>query len=280
LDEERDAMTTIEIKHHYTDAVLYTTEVADDDTYPIRTATVRAVGSDADLDGANLEGAYLGGANLECAYLGGADLEGAYLGGANLWGANLEGAYLEGAYLRGANLEGANLGGANLEGANLGGANLEGANLRGANLEGANLECAYLGGADLGGAYGVAGKIDPPEPYVRNAPLDRAARIARFRERNPDVPVIENLDAKILEAVTTTGHLKMNAWHTCETTHCRAGWAITLAGAAGRDLEAKHGSHFAGIKIYRASTGRVPNFFATDEDALVDIKRCAAEQSP
>ena len=57
--------------------------------------------------GANLEGANLGGA-----YLGGADLRGAYLGGANLGGADIEGAYLGGAYLRGANLEGAYLRGA------------------------------------------------------------------------------------------------------------------------------------------------------------------------
>jgi hypothetical protein len=47
--------------------------------------------------------------------------------GAYLRGANLEGANLEGAYLRGANLEGAYLRGANLRGANLGDAYLEGA---------------------------------------------------------------------------------------------------------------------------------------------------------
>jgi hypothetical protein len=241
----------IEIKHRYTNAVLYTTEVANDDLYSIRTTAVRAVESGANLEDANLGGAYLGGANL-----GGANLEGAYLRGANLGGANLEDANLEGAYLRGANLGGANLGGAYLEAANLVNAN--------------------LGGADLGGAYGVPGQADPAERDF--SPEDLATRIARFRERNPDVPVIENLDAKILEAVTT-GRLKMNAWYTCETAHCRAGWAITLAGEAGKALEAKHGSHFAGIKIYRASTGRVPNFFATDEEALADLKRCAEEQT-
>jgi len=74
------------------------------------------------LERANLEGANLGGAYLE-----GANLGGAYLEGANLEGANLEGAYLGGAYLEGANLEGANLEGAYLRGANLVGANLEGA---------------------------------------------------------------------------------------------------------------------------------------------------------
>ncbi|WP_143481812.1 pentapeptide repeat-containing protein, partial [Pseudomonas citronellolis] len=49
---------------------------------------------------------------------------------------NLDGANLDGAYLRGANLDGAYLRGANLDGANLDGANLRGANLDGANLDG------------------------------------------------------------------------------------------------------------------------------------------------
>ena len=31
----------------------------------------------------------------------------------------------------------------------------------------------------------------------------------------------------------------MGSWHACETTHCRAGWAIHLAGKAGYDLEKK-----------------------------------------
>jgi hypothetical protein len=99
----------------------------------------------------------------------------------------------------------------------------------------------------------------------------------RFREHNPDVPVVEHLDAKVLAAVSDgVGTLDMSAWHKCQTTHCRAGWAITLAGDAGRDLEERVGSHRAGIAIYRASTGRVPNFFASTERALEDIKACAA----
>ena len=54
-------------------------------------------------------------------------------------GANLVGANLVGANLRGANLEDANLRGANLVDANLRGANLVGANLEDANLVDANL---------------------------------------------------------------------------------------------------------------------------------------------
>jgi len=71
----------------------------------------------------------------------------------------------------------------------------------------------------------------------------------------------------------------MATWHQCETTHCRAGWAITLAGEAGQELEAKYGPQRAGAMIYRASTGRVPHFFATDARAMEDIRACAAEQS-
>ena len=56
--------------------------------------------------------------------------------------ANLAGADLKGAYLVCANLEGANLTGACLEGANLSGACLEDTDLRGANLSGADLDYA------------------------------------------------------------------------------------------------------------------------------------------
>ena len=97
-----------------------------------------------DTVGRFLQGANLNGANLDSAYLRDANLDGAYLDSAYLRDANLDGAYLRdtnlrGAYLRDANLDDANLRGANLRGAYLGGANLEGANLGGANLGGANL---------------------------------------------------------------------------------------------------------------------------------------------
>jgi hypothetical protein len=74
-----------------------------------------------------------------------------------------------------------------------------------------------------------------------------------------------------------TGQLEMSTWHSCETTHCRAGWSIHFAGAAGYALEKEHGSERAGAMIYRASTGRVPCFFGSNERALEDIKRCAEE---
>ena len=78
------AGTWFEIKHRYTDAVLYSG----------RHASLRAA----------LEAAVAAGANLDCANLDGAALEGANLAGANLDGANLEGANLTRAALTGANL--------------------------------------------------------------------------------------------------------------------------------------------------------------------------------
>ena len=157
-------------------------------------------------------------------------------------------AYLSGAYLRDANLRDANLRGANLRDANLRGADLSGANLHDAYLRDANLRDANLSGAKWG---------------------DLSA-----------FPLIENLDAKILAAIETTGcALDMRDWHTCETTHCRAGWAIHLAGDAGKVMERLLGPAVAGAYLYQRSTGRVPNFYATNEEALADIREQAAKQT-
>lgn len=91
----------------------------------------------------------------------------------------------------------------------------------------------------------------------------------------PVVPVVPDLDKKIAETTRPKNALKMSTWHTCHTTHCRAGWAIVPAGDAGAALEQHVGSAFAGTLIYLVSTGRVPNFYASNKDARVDIKRCA-----
>ena len=168
-----------------------------------------------------------------------------------------------------------------LEAAVKAGAYLADANLMGADLMGANLAGAYLAGADLMGAQNV-GETNGSE-VKQSEPADRAERqrlrAQRYREQHPEVPVVEALDAKLLSILESgKGKLKMSTWHTCRTTHCRAGWAITLAGDAGKVLEEKYGPQRAGTLIYRASTGHVPHFFATDERALEDIREQAALQ--
>ena len=86
-------MIKIEIKHRWTDSVLF--EYSKENN-TVKDTLIEAVKNKADLRGADLQGAYLRGA-----YLQGADLQGAYLQGADLQGADLQGAYLQGAYLRG-----------------------------------------------------------------------------------------------------------------------------------------------------------------------------------
>jgi uncharacterized protein YjbI with pentapeptide repeats len=255
--------------------------------------------ADAYLARADLARANLAGADLADAYLAGADLADAYLAGADLADADLARAYLAGADLARANLAGANLADANLAGANLADANLAGAYLADANLAGAYLARANLAGADLARAYlahanlagvNLAGarnipadisRSDPVEPYERDTSPDRYQRRAeRFRARNPDVPVITDIDAQILGILQSgVGKLDMSRWHACETTHCRAGWAITLAGEPGKQLEERYGPHHAGRMIYIASTGRSPHFFASNQAAMEDLRERAAEQT-
>jgi ribosomal protein L12E/L44/L45/RPP1/RPP2 len=175
------------------------------------------------------------------------------------------------------------------------GADLTRANLTDADLTGANLEDVYLAGANLTGAYGVpdGASAEPQEPYKRPETDEEfaalyARRAAEYRERNPHVPVVPNLDAQILALVDAgTGKLEMSSWHggeyadenICSTTHCRAGWAIAIAGKAGRELERNTDAFRAGRAIYLASTGRVPHFFASNERALEDLRECAARQT-
>jgi hypothetical protein len=198
------------------------------------------------------------GAAVKVAYGSGAYLRDADLRDADLRDADLSGAYLSGAYLRDADLSGADLRDAYLSDADLSGADLRGAYLRDADLSGADLSGADLRGAYLSGAY-LSGA------YLSGALKDDIA--------------VPSLHRRILAAIDSGGRLEMNNWHTCETTHCRAGWSIHLAGAAGRVLEACVGPAAAGALIHVASCpqleGKVPDFYASNEAALADIKRLA-----
>lgn len=139
-----------------------------------------------------------------------------------------------------------NLNWADLRGADLREASLSEASLRGASLSGANLSEASLRGADL-----------------------------------PPTPAIAGIDAKILDAIADPGNaLDMSTWHTCETTHCRAGWAIHLAGPAGYKLEDRYGPNVAGALIYAASGSHpVPDWYASNEAALADLRKRAGRSA-
>ena len=83
------------------------------------------------------------------------------------------------------------------------------------------------------------------------------------------------------EAASKESALDMSTWHTCETTHCRAGWVVTLAGEEGKKLEDKIGTPAAATLIYLASDktlDRVPDFYCGNEEALADMKRLAEKE--
>ena len=150
--------------------------------------------------------------------------------------------------------------------ANLTRADLPGAYLANANLAYANLENSDLTDADL--AYADLAYANLADANLAGADLGSIV-----------VPIVPNIDAAILAAISADGcRLNMNEWHKCETTHCRAGWAVHLAGKPGYELEKSIGPNAAGALIYAKSRPNkpVPNFYASDTEAMADIKACAA----
>jgi hypothetical protein len=109
-----------------------------------------------------------------------------------------------------------------------------------------------------------------------------------FRVRYPDappVPRIKNIHQKVYAAASQPGALDMDYWHgrnDCGTSHCRAGWVITLAGEEGRALEDLSGPEYAARLIYAASGYEIDvclRFLDTKVDALADMKRLAEEEA-
>jgi hypothetical protein len=81
--------------------------------------------------------------------------------------------------------------------------------------------------------------------------------------------------------VTAQGcSLKMSQWHTCKTSHCIAGWVVTLAGAEGKALEDKVGTPHAARRIYYASDPkcRVPFFYETDDAKALAVLEANARK--
>ena len=115
------------------------------------------------------------------------------------------------------------------------------ANLRGADLRDADLRYADLSGVD-------------------------------------SIPKITNIHQTVYAAASENGALNMGSWHTCETTHCRAGWVTVLAGEGGKALEYTYGTAAAAALIYQASDPtleRIPDFYMTNDEAMDDMKRLA-----
>ncbi len=88
-----------------------------------------------------------------------------------------------------------------------------------------------------------------------------------------EIPLIIDLDKRILEDIENNGFfLNQDTWHTCETTHCRAGFSELYAEDVGKEMVKHLGHWLTGALIYKKSTGRIPNFYASNEDALADVR--------
>ena len=92
-------------------------------------------------------------------------------------------------------------------------------------------------------------------------------------------PKIENIHQRVYEAASAKPDaLNMGDWHTCDTTHCRAGWVVFLAGEAGKKLEQHTSTLFAALQIYNASSPievSPVRFFEDNNTALEDMRKCA-----
>jgi hypothetical protein len=257
-----------EIRNRWSGAVQFSCELSAEVAgmsygFQLGFAVKKAKESDADLRDAVLSGAVLRDADLRDADLRGAVLSDAVLRGADLRDAVLRDADLRDAVLSGAVLRDADLRDADLRDADLRDADLRGADLRDAVLSGAVLRDADLRDADLRGAV------------LRGAVLSGA--VLR------DCPVkIPNIHSAVYGAASKPQALDMGHWHTCETTHCRAGWVVALAGEGGRALEWAYGTPAAAAMIYMASDPkleRVPDFYCSNQEALDDMRRLAEAEA-
>jgi uncharacterized protein YjbI with pentapeptide repeats len=286
-----------EVRNRWTNRVQFTAEItcAPDATIGVKIglAVKWARRNGADLRGADLSGADLSGAVLRDAVLRGADLSGADLSGADLSdavlrGADLSGADLSGAVLSDAVLRGAVLSGADLSGAVLRDAVLRDADLSGADLSGAVLRDAVLSGADLSGADLSGADLSDADlsGAVLSGAVLRDAVLRGADLRGADwIPKIPNIHQAIYKAASKPEALDMSSWHRggyCGTTHCRAGWAVVLAGPGGRVLEGVYGTGAAAALIYQASDPKlekIPNWIDTNEGAMADMKRLAEAEA-
>jgi uncharacterized protein YjbI with pentapeptide repeats len=227
---------------------------------------IRMVGTT--LRRANLRSVLMTEAELKYARFDQADLSGSRLIGSRFTQGSLRDTDLRRVIANNADFSQTDLSGANLEfgrfesccfnGAILTGAKIVGACFNGSTFKGAVLRCLDLTSANFSGAF-IEGAFINHEDFA-------------------DTPVVPNIHKSIYAAARAQGALDMRTWHTCETTHCRAGWAVTLAGSASAALEEKIGTAPAATLIYLASDphlNRIPDFFASDEDAMADMKRLA-----
>ena len=98
-----------------------------------------------------------------------------------------------------------------------------------------------------------------------------------------EIPRLERPYSRLWEATKGCAvNFDMDHWHNaCRTTHCAAGWIVTLAGAAGAALELRCGTPAAARLILLKSCPAdwpLPNFFASNEAAAAFISHMAERE--
>jgi hypothetical protein len=96
------------------------------------------------------------------------------------------------------------------------------------------------------------------------------------------VPVVKDLASRILQIVESgKGQLEMDDYHTCESTHCIAGWTTHLAGKRAKVLEEELFCDVAAAAIWLKTYGSYPSFshLVEHDEALDSLRRFAALDS-
>lgn len=200
---------------------------------------------------ANLEGAQLADVNLEFQ-----NLSHAKLSRANLVRGRMESTRFKRAELVEADLSYSDLSYADLRWADLRRANLRFARLTGAMLVEANLQDADLRGAEMSNCELSGARLGGSMLLEVEAKPDLVSRIYRVVKDQPE-------------------RLDMTTWHTCDTTHCLAGWAVSLH-PQGESLVSKLTIDPAAAIIFNACCGEVPNFYSSKRAAMQWLERVAA----
>jgi hypothetical protein len=190
--------------------------------------------------------------------------------------ADFSGANLNYADLSDLNLSKANFSGAQLVYANLSNTYLSFSNFSSANLAEANLSRSYSHKANLAGArlvkadlsYACFSNVNLENVQLRETILVETNLVdcQNVTEKTFGVKTDPLLPQKVAMAVNGEySKLYMGDWHICETTHCLAGWAIHLSGAAGYALEKATSPSVAGAMLMPSAAHL---FGASNEKAM------------
>lgn len=139
---------------------------------------------------------------------------------------------------------------------------------------------------------------DIPRPTLNDSRTHRVIAYGWPCE-DMNVPVVPNLWQRVKDAIEAEpDRFDMNWWHgmpydhaLCKTSHCMAGWIVTLAGDEGMTLERLLDTPVAAALIHLAScpwTTELPRFFPDDygvrdwrceSEAKTEIDKFAAEEA-